>query len=57
MSPHGKMKAVEVPSIAEMHDSIAELLACTRYFPEQDFPKDKYGMPIVAPEPDDPDDE
>jgi len=55
------MKAVEVPSIAEMHDSmhdsIAELLACTRYFPEQDFPKDKYGMPIVAPEPDDPDDE
>ena len=42
---------MKIPSVDEMRDSIAELLATTRYFPEPDVPKDEYGMPILEPEP------
>ncbi len=38
-------------------ERIAELLATTRYWPRPESKKDKHGMPIIAPEPDDPDDE
>ncbi len=48
---------MKIPTIAEMREGMTELLETTRYFPEPDIPKDKHGMPIVAPEPDDPDDE
>ncbi len=36
---------------------IAELLLSTRYFPKETARRDSHGMPIVEPEPDDPDDE
>jgi len=38
-------------------ERIAGLLATTRYSPKADAKKDKHGMPIIAPEPADPDDE
>jgi len=38
-------------------ERIAGLLATTRYWPKAGAKPDKHGMPIVAPEPDDPDDE
>jgi amino acid permease len=38
-------------------ERIAGLLATTRYFPRANAKTDKHGMPIIAPEPDDPDDE
>jgi hypothetical protein len=38
-------------------ERIAGLLASTRYWPKPESKKDKYGMPVVAPDPDDPDDE
>jgi hypothetical protein len=38
-------------------ERIAGLLATTRYEPRPESKTDKHGMPVVAPEPDDPDDE
>lgn len=51
------MKNIKIPTAAEQRELMTELFETTRYFPEQDIPKDEYGIPIVAPEPDDPDDE
>jgi hypothetical protein len=36
---------------------MAGLLSTIRYWPSPESKKDKRGMPVVAPEPDDPDDE
>lgn len=47
---------MNIPTPEEQRKRIEELLASTSYFPKQDLPKDQYGMPVVAPEPDDPDD-
>lgn len=44
-------------TIAEMRKQVADLLATTRYTPETEIPLDEHGLPIIAPEPDDPDDE
>jgi hypothetical protein len=40
-----------------MRETMEGLLASTRYSPKADAKTDKDGMPIIAPEPDDPDDE
>lgn len=47
---------MEIQPIARMREVIAELLQTTRYYPD-DIPTDEFGMPILEPEPDDPDDE
>jgi hypothetical protein len=41
----------------KMRETMARLLESTRYSPKADAKTDKHGMPIIAPEPDDPDDE
>ncbi len=41
----------------KMRERMEGLLASTRYWPKEDAKTDKHGMPIVAPEPNDPDDE
>jgi hypothetical protein len=48
---------MNIPSAKEMRERVAELLAQTRYEPKPEPKTDRYGMPVVAPEPDDPDDE
>jgi hypothetical protein len=48
---------MNIISPKQAREEIAKLLAETRYAPGKKIPKDKHGMPIVAPEPDDPDDE
>lgn len=47
---------MKIPSTTEARKQIAELLGSTRYDGKEP-PKDKDGMPKLAPEPDDPDDE
>lgn len=47
---------VKVPSESEQRKAIEKLLSSTRYDGKEPR-KDKDGMPRVAPEPDDPDDE
>ncbi len=49
----GRTKVIRCATAREW---IAGLLATTRYFPKA-HARDKHGMPIIAPEPDDPDDE
>lgn len=46
---------VEISTAEEQRKSMQDLLETTRYFPKPDIKLDKHGMPIVAPEPDDPD--
>lgn len=47
---------MEISAPQEMRERMARLLETTRY-DGKEVSKDKYGMPIVEPEPDDPDDE
>lgn len=47
---------MNILTTAEMDEQISELLQSTSYDGEE-VPKDEHGMPIVAPEPEDPDDE
>ena len=54
----GKIGGIlKILSSDKVRETMAELLATTRYFPKADAKKDKYGMPVVAPERADPDDE
>ena len=48
---------MKILSSDKVRETMEGLLASTRYFPKEDAKKDKHGMPIIAPEPDDPDDE
>jgi hypothetical protein len=48
---------MKIPSAKEARERVAELLGQTRYAPKEDPKRDKHGMPKLAPEPDDPDDE
>lgn len=48
---------MKIPTVSKMREQIGELLASTRYTPKKDAKTDRHGMPILAPEPDDPDDE
>ena len=50
----GRTKVIRCATAREW---IAGLLATTRYSPKAGAKKDKRGMPVVEPEPDDPDDE
>lgn len=50
-------QGTKIPTVAEQYRAMSELLETNRYFPESEVPIDEYGMPIVAPEPGDPDDE
>lgn len=47
---------MNIPPMSERMKRMDELIATTRY-DGPPTPKDEHGMPIVAPEPDDPDDE
>ena len=51
------MDILRILSPDKMRETMEGLLASTRYFPRPESEKDKHGMPIVAPEPADPDDE
>ncbi len=51
------MNAQFVINQTTARERIAGLLATTRYSPKADAKTDKHGMPIIAREPDDPDDE
>ncbi len=42
---------------ATARERMAELFETTRYWPKAGARRDKHGMTIIAPEPDDPDDE
>ena len=42
---------------ATARERMAVLLATTRYWPRPESKTDRHGMPIVAPDPADPDDE
>lgn len=51
---------MKIPSVDEQRKSMERLLSENRYAPSEDGKtpkKDKHGMTIVEPEPDDPDDE
>lgn len=50
------MKAVKVSSTAKVRKQMSEFLGTTRYVPPS-VKTDKNGMPVVAPDPNDPDDE
>ncbi len=50
-------QTVSVINATTARERMAGLLATTRYSPKAGARRDKHGMPIVAPEPDDPDDE
>ena len=50
-------QTVSVINATTARERIAGLLATTRYFPSPGSKKDKYGMPVVALEAADPDDE
>jgi hypothetical protein len=51
------MDILKILSSDKVRETMEGLLASTRYSPKADAKTDKHGMPIVAPEPDDPDDE
>ncbi len=51
------MNILKILSSDKMRETMAELLESTRYSPRPESKKDKHGMPIIAPEPADPDDE
>jgi len=51
------MNILKILSSDKVRERMAELLASTRYEPRPESKTDKHGMPAVAPEPDDPDDE
>ena len=51
------MDISKILSSDNVRERMAGLLASTRYFPKADAKTDEHGMPIVAPEPADPDDE
>jgi hypothetical protein len=51
------MDISKILSPDKVRETMAGLLATTSYEPRPESKKDKYGMPIVAPEPADPDDE
>jgi hypothetical protein len=52
------MGTVNILSPQRARELMTELFATTRYATgDSPIPKDKHGMPIIAPEPDDPDDE
>ncbi len=46
-----------ISSAEEMRERMQELFETTRYWPDKPAKLDRFGMPKVAPEPDDPDDE
>lgn len=48
---------MEIPSVKERKKIMDEMIETTSYHPKKEPERDKDGMPIVAPEPDDPDDE
>ncbi len=48
---------MKILSPDKVRETMEGLLATTRYWPEDAGEKDKYGLPAVAPEPHDPDDE
>jgi len=51
------MDISKILSSDNVRERMAGLLASTRYFPKEDAKTDEHGMPIIAPEPADPDDE
>ena len=54
----GKIGGIlKILSSDNVRERMEGLLASTRYFPKADAKTDEHGMPIVAPEPADPDDE
>jgi hypothetical protein len=48
---------MDIPSVDETRERVGKLLKQTQYAPKIGTKTDKHGMPIVAPEPDDPDDD
>ena len=48
---------MKILSPDNVRETMEGLLESTRYFPPAFGTADKHGMPVVAPEPDDPDDE
>ncbi len=46
-----------ISSSEETRKRMTEWLETTHYYPKPDLELDEHGMPVVAPEPDDPDDE
>ncbi len=54
---NGKIEGMNIPSPKRAREKIAKLISQTRYSPEKKIQKDKHGMPVVAPDPADPDDE
>lgn len=48
---------MKIPTVSETREQMQELLETTRYHPDKPAKLDKFGMPKVAPEPNDPDDE
>lgn len=54
---NGKIQGMKIPPSDKTRERVGQLLAQTRYVPKPKPKTDKHGMPKVAPEPDDPDDE
>lgn len=54
---NGRIRGMNIPPADEARERVADLLEATRYAPKEDPPKDRHGMPLVAREPNDPDDE
>jgi len=51
------MNIQKISSPEETRERMGKWLDTTRYEPKPAIKKDKHGMPIIAPEPEDPDDE
>jgi hypothetical protein len=51
------MTPFRIQTEEERRANIDKLLSTTRYAPPDSFEVDEYGMPILEPEPEDPDDE
>jgi hypothetical protein len=47
----------KLPTAEEEAAAITRLLETVHYYPPNTTPLDEYGLPYVAPEPDDPDDD
>lgn len=49
--------AFKIPTAEESRKLVGEVVETTTYHPQKEPKKDRDGMPVVKPEPDDPDDE
>ncbi len=48
---------MKILTASEVRKQMKEFLATTRYVGEEKVKRDRHGMPIVPPDPEDPDDE